>query len=399
MSIPQHRAHVQGFAGYYRRCFRQATRDRYYAVARSALSLPGSHWYLYSLIAVLANFTTRIADLAYRSRVLRSWRSKRQINRILGDLVQRGYICQHGRKLYSLTGRTQRRDNARLRPINAHILLAASDESTGLYARFLVSLAWNRLPWCRWTWRTVQKTLKIDTGTAQQLYQAFQAIRDETTRKTLRKVVFWSVRPEWYLYRDLAGGVIYDPRSASRGQIAPRAGPGGSGPMSIAEICRSGNVPPQGGSVSLLWVVGESSLASTAGTGRNGGGRPAQETRRQRDRDLAATAARRIRPACSPATRHARIAAGTAANIDRATPGVYRIGPAGPDPNVAPKREIATATNPPGSGSPPREDLPAGSLFDQLVAGLPADVRQRFEKDPATRSIRSLARIQRGYKC
>jgi len=401
-SLPDH---YQLFLTYYRdTAGRQFARDRYYAITRASLSLAGPYWYLYTLIATLADFRTRIADLAWRSRTLHRWRCKRQINRILSGLLSAGYISWHGRRQYSIVGRVERREAARLRPINAFVLTAGNRGKNGLYARFLVSLAWTRLPWSRWTWQKVQKTLKIDNGAAQQLFKAFQEIRETTTRRKLRKAVFWSLVPRWYLYRIHHGPVIYDPRPAARGKIGPRAesrelpvSHGDPGPAKIADICRSGNVPAHQGSGSLLWLACDR-LTSTA-QGRNGGGSPARirgswpaqtthrtrnQARRHFDRDLADRAARLYR-------NRARSAAGApAAHME-----VRNLDPAGSDRNA---NRTAYSVNPRASGSPSHDDPPAGSLFEQLIAGLPAGVRSRFERDRATQIIRHQARTKDGYE-
>jgi len=334
---------------------RRHPRPIYHAFSLNAIGLNNSEYAVYSMIAVLANFGTRIADMKYASRRLRGWRTKKQIGRILGGLVRKGYIVRHAPRRYSLTGRVERRQGARLRPIHPEILHAAANPETAFYARFMMSIAACRKKWNRVTWRDLRRFMHCDTGTAQALFRAFQAVRGFDRgggRQDARRAVFASTRPEWYRY--VVHGsrrVIMDPRPAARGTVP----------------ARSQNVPP---GVCRIGEYARLCLTSRpGGPGPDLGGRPARKQGRQSDLELAGRVARRA------ADRRRT----------RSMDAIRR------DPRPA---RTAAAVRP----HMERDNIPAGSVFESLIAGLPEGIRQKFEQMPAVRAERKRRRIQQGYR-
>lgn len=357
-SIPLSIPHDQAFPAFYRDQIRRRRTEYYHAASLNAITLRGSSFWLYAGVAILANFGTRIADMKYKARVMRGSRTRRQIQRNLAGLVSRGYLRKHSPMHYSLTGRVERRENARLRPINPGILHAATNPDTALYARFLMAIAASGRKWERYTWRYVQELLHCDTGTAQALYRGFEVVRAMGKGGTLqaaRRAVFWSQRPEWYRYREHGGGrVLMDPR------------PGGAG---LLQGGRSGNVPP--GDRPLMGIVGGVLTSSATGGGAELGGKPPDKRRRRCDQRLAALVLSRARSK----RRRGRLTA-----IDSG--------------DVA----ASKATAPACAGPMENETIPAGSVFESLIAGLPPSVRDRFETEPATMAERARRRIKQGYR-
>lgn len=344
-------------------CSRQHRRPIYYAASLNAVRLNNSEFTLYSMIATLANFGTRIADLKYASRRIRGWRTRKQIGRILAALVRKGYIVKHGPRLYSLTGRVERRDNARLRPLHPWILHAGSNPATAFYCRVLVAIAASRKKWHRLTWRDIRRMVRCDTGTAQALYRALETIRSLPHgggRAAARRAVFASRRPEWYRYVVHGAAprrVLMDPRPGGVGLLHGPPGSGADLQMSHRGIGRIGE------HVRLC-------LASRAGdAGPDLDGRPARKQGRQCDQSVAARVLLRIRQ-----RRHSR-------KLD-AIPTAPR--PATTAPAQGPDME--------------RDNIPAGSVYESLIAGLPEGIRQRFESSPAVRAERQRRRLQQGYR-
>lgn len=359
-SIPRHQPHDQAFPEFYRDICRRPRRTFYHAASLNAIGLNNSQFAVYSMIAVLANFGSRVADLKYKARVIRGWRTKKQIGRILAALVCKGYVVRHDTRRYSLTGRVERRNNARLRPLNAGILHAAANPDTALYARFMVAIAASRKKWDRLTWRDVQRLMHCNTGTAQALYRGLQAVRafdKGGSRGAARRAVFWSKRPEWYRYREHNGGrVLMDPRPGAAGLL--QRPPGG----------RSQNVPA---GPCPIGSITRGILTSRAGrAGPDVGGKPARKQGRRLDQSVAALVLRQDRR-----RRRGRLAAISAGDV-AATRATAR--PCG--------RHMENGT------------IPAGSVYEQLIAGLPEKVKQSFERQPAVIAERRRRRLDMGYQ-
>jgi len=405
-SIPHLQDHAQQFPAYVRdQVTRRAANTPYYhAASLHATRLTNSQFLLYSQVAILANFGDRIADLQQRAVVLRSWRTKRQINRTLNQLVQRSYLVQHGPKQYSLRGRVQRADNARLRPLRPGLLHSATDSTTALYARFMLALAASRLPWCRWTWRTVRKALACDTRAAQQLYAGLQALRGAYNRSQLRRVVFWSDRPQWQLYVTKGGQVKADPRPGSRhmlqlatAAIAAARGSGGSD-----------YVPPRGGPLMALVGAQLKALTCTPGLRPSGadwggrgqacpGGTPPWTTAALAQCDQVTLRLARHQAAKREYDQLSAIARGARQGRRRVKPAPWRA-------HMEGNQDRAAGDEPtPGQATGlPAEDqqnqLPPGGVFEALIAGMPPAARQRMNRDPAVARIRAQRRLQRGYR-
>lgn len=343
----------------------QRRRHNYYhAGSLHAVALNNSQFAVYAMVAIVSNFATRIADIRQRVRYVRGWRSKRQIGRILASLVARGYLVRHAPMHYSLTGRTERRDNARLRPLRPALLHAAALPETALYARFMLAIAATRKRWDRWTWRDVRRSLHCDTGTAQALYRAFQAVRAMSKGGTIqaaRRAVFASERPEWYRYREHGGGrVLMDPRPGAVALLS-----GGNGPPGRR---RSENVHP---AVCPIGSIAKAVLTSRAdGAGPDFCGRPAGKRGRRLDQSVAAKVLSRAR------RRHRRSTLDTMGDQGAAT----------------------TATS--GAHRAPvfEGDRSVGSVYESLIAGLPPAVRAKFEAMPSVIAERRRRRIEKGYR-
>lgn len=362
MSIPRSPDHSQAFPQFYRDMLRRPQHHYYHAASLHAVALNNSQFAVYAMVAIVSNFGTRIADIRQRVRYVRGWRSKRQIARILASLVSRGYLVRHAPMHYSLTGRTERRDNARLRPLRPALLHAAALPETALYARFMLAIAATRKRWDRWTWRDVRQAMRCDTGTAQGLYAALQAVRAMRwggTIQAARRAVFASERPEWYRYREHAGGrVLMDPRPGAVALLT-----GGSGPPGRR---RSENVHPG------VWPIGciAKAVLTSRADGPDLGGRPARKRGRRLDREVAAKVLSRAR------RRRRRSSLDTVRD-----------------------QGAATTANSGARRAPRREgDRSVGSVFESLIAGLPPAVRTRFETMPAVVAERRRRRLGLGYR-
>lgn len=375
--IPPSHPHDQGFPDFYRDQVGRRPADYYHAASLNAIALRGVAFSLYAGVAILANFGTRIADMKYKARVMRGHRCRRQIGRALAGLVARGYLRKHSQMHYSLTGRVERRDNARLRPVRPALLHAALNPDTALYARFMLAIAATRRKWDRWTWRHVQSALHCDTGTAQALYRGFQtvrAMRKGGTLQAAKRAVFACERPEWYRYREHDGGrVLFDPRPGAAGLLQ------GGG---------SENVPPGD---RRIGVHVREALTSRAWPGPELGGKPPGQNRRQCDQRVAALVLRQVRAK----RRRGRL---TAIDSDDVPATRATAPPCGG--HMENETLTAGSVGEGASGLRPAWERtpPSGSMFEQLIAGMPAASRAKLERDPRVVAERRRRRLDQGYK-
>jgi len=368
-SIPHGPEQCQPFSEYYSSLVRRRRHRYYHAASLNAVQLTNAQFVVYSRIAIAANFGDRIADFRRWSRLMRSWRSKRQIDRILGQLCRLGYIQRHGQKRYSLRGRVQWSQGSRLRPLSPHLLHTATDTAPALYARLTIALAASRLPWGRITWQWVRRALGCDTGLAQHLYGQFCEVRQSSTRAACRRAVFWSSRPEWQRYVTSSGQVKFDCRPGAAALVRAAAGgrrrsagsdyvpPGVAVIGSIARgvLTRTGGLQPSAGDLS-----GSGPAGPVGGPARQAAVRPEQE-------HIAAGLARR---------RADRRHRDRLNEIARSRPASKRAALTGGDLEKGPDR---------------------GSVYESLIAGLPDNIRGRFEQEPAVKSERQRRRIRKGY--
>ena len=210
----------------------QHGRRTYAAVSYLSLALPSPAFVLYSVVSVLANFKTRIANLYYRRGMLRAWRSGRQIRRLLASLEDR-FLVRYGRGRYSIRGRTEYLQGARMRPVNMHVLARVHDERTALYTRFVLFLAWDRHGWGKMCVEDVQRALRIRRGTAAALLEWVKTIGAQIGRKAVRRLVFFCRKPDWWTWtRRRARG--RDPRR--RGARFPSVRRGGNALKALEKL-------------------------------------------------------------------------------------------------------------------------------------------------------------------
>lgn len=167
---------------------RKFERFKYARIARSDLRLNPACFFIFSRIQSLANFRTRIADLARQKRLARYFRSKRTINRILRYLSVR-HVLRHGRDLF------QTRQDRKARPINLHLLYFVHSPATALYVQFIIYLAFNRGSLEHVTTDQIQASLGIDRTVANGLAAWLRANVSRISKRTLRGLVFRSTRP------------------------------------------------------------------------------------------------------------------------------------------------------------------------------------------------------------
>lgn len=228
----------------------------YYAlVQKRAIGLRSAAFMVYAQVCKAANFRTGIADLRHLRWKLRRWRSKRQINRILAQLCPTLL-----RKLGPYTYKPSRgapRGHKRTRcPVRFWVLSHAQDPTTALITRFLLFLAWQRIPlsWVRPA--NIANALQCDRTTAHALWRWW---RDEGqhryTRQQLRETVFYSRVSHLRRY-------IVDARDP-RGKFAQ-----------VRPPARSGNDPPKRSQYIESLKECLEKLTGSGGQPPAGGGRP-----------------------------------------------------------------------------------------------------------------------------
>lgn len=268
-NIPSRPAIDQFFA---RTVARASSKRGYYAaIHRQAIQLRSVPFLVYSQIARAADFRTRMCNIRRLVWPWRRIRTHRQVNRILADL-SRCLLDRHDRLTYSLRGRTYKLSEARLRPVRFHVLAEAQDAPRALLVRFLLFLAWSRVPWSWLRVGSIQKGLHVDRNVAHQLYRWLRGPGRRYTRAQVRRAVFWSTSPRLRLYRPDRN----DPRGF-HAQTRP------------APLERSGNVHPP-----TLAIMGSIQALTKRLTGS--GGRPppgavdAAQARSQRQQSAAIVA-------------------------------------------------------------------------------------------------------------
>jgi len=228
----------------------------YYAlVQKRAIGLRSAAFMVYAQVCKAANFRTGIADLRYLRWKLRRWRSKRQINRILAQLCPT-LLRKLGPYSYK-PSRGAPRGHKRTRcPVRFWVLSHAQDPTTALITRFLLFLAWQRIPlsWIRPA--NIANALQCDRTTAHALWRWWQDIgQHRYTKEQIRRCVFYSRVSHLRRY-------IPD-RSDPRGRYAQ-----------CRPAARSGNDPPKrSGYIESLKDVLEK-LTGSGHTQPARGGRP-----------------------------------------------------------------------------------------------------------------------------
>jgi hypothetical protein len=350
---------------FFRVALRRAAAGRHYGgLSRLSLALPSPAFLLYVTIAHLANFKTRIADLAWRRRMLRSWRSPRQQRRILASLQPR-FIESYGRQRYGIRGRTTYLRGAAIRPIRAGLLHLVTDDRSALLTRWILWLAWWRGPWTDIRLQTVRDGLRIDRGTAAVLYKWLRRCGLQRGKAALRRAVFWSTRPMWQYWRAVRArtGSLFLPRKRlqsyhTEDRAYGKTGPPGRGPGPPRS--ESDRVTPAAQSFEKL----EKLLTSTglpAGVHKRGG-------RARGTMPTSATGTRTAAPRVDP--------------------------PRAIDSDLRPRPNSAAADSPRRGRGMERGDRSGRSCqavtVDQLIAAMPQQQRDRFRQSFGVKARRYL---------
>ena len=162
---------------------------------RDFCTLSPTLFLVYSLVRSLANFRTKVVDFSRQARYLRSQYHKKTISRNLIRLERRGLVARVARRSYRLY------HDRRGRPINLSFVYLVTDPESALLARFVLLLAFWRGSWRELTTRRIREVLGIDYHSAVALGAALRAREGSLSKRTIRAVVFYSRRPNYWQCR------------------------------------------------------------------------------------------------------------------------------------------------------------------------------------------------------
>jgi len=159
------------------------------------IGLRGGRFLTYCLLKSLANFRDQAVRLKYQYRFLKRGYHKRTIQRNIRYLAKNGFIEKLAPGEYGMP-----RDR-RGRPIRLSFLNCITDPETALFGRFILLLAFWRGNWENLTTRRIRAALSVDIQTAGQLRRWLKSTRGKLHRRTIRSIVFYSTKPNWYYCR------------------------------------------------------------------------------------------------------------------------------------------------------------------------------------------------------
>lgn len=185
--------------------------DQYARISRADLQLGRTRFYVFAVVAYLANFHTKICDFARQRRYLRNVRSKSALNRQIAQLA-RGPSRVHaiGRHRYRVA------NDRRARPICMGLLYLCTDPEWATAVRLILLIAFHRGALRSITVMDIQRGLRIDRNAACAMHRWLISKADTIDVGRLRRNVFYSRRPAWWLY-------VRRPGLAPRGQVIRRS--------------------------------------------------------------------------------------------------------------------------------------------------------------------------------
>lgn len=166
---------------------RKFSRERYARIRRQDLLLNPFSFFMFCRFAFLANYRTRVANIAREKRQARAYRSKRTVNRTVSALAASGRIraLTRGTCFVARMGR----------PINVHVLHLAMDPLHALCVQFLLFLAFWRGDLTEVRTSSIQAALGVDRGLALHLGRWLRSRQSSLVRRKIRNAVFYCKTP------------------------------------------------------------------------------------------------------------------------------------------------------------------------------------------------------------